>query len=293
MPYFYLLSAIVFSASLSILGTCFNTKNAGKKHISNLYNLLIGCSVFISWTVIYIFDFSFETKVLLYSAGYGICYTLAMIGHIKALKSGSVALTAFVKQLSLVGVSFWGFTFWNTPLTTNTLIGLILIAIALILCFFTGHKKENDSTLPTVTVKWLVYAVILIIGNAGCSIVQRYEQMAFDGKHGSMLMVFGTLFSAITCLIMFIREDKSNWREVAKSSWYFPTAAGVSSAILNLFIILMVSTTLSPSVIYPGIAVGGLTLTTLASVIFFKERLTFSKWLGLGVGVVALVFLNL
>lgn len=216
-----------------------------------------------------------------------------MIGHIKALKSGSVAMTAFIKQLSLVCVSFWGFAFWNTPLTTNTLIGLILIAIALSLCFFTGNKKANSSSTPAITLKWLFYAVILIIGNAGCSIVQRYEQMAFDGKHGSMLMVFGPLFSALTCLLLFLREEKPNWQEVVKSSWHLPTAAGISSAVLNLFIILMVSTTLSPSVIYPGIAVGGLTITTLSSVVFFRERLKNSQWIGLGVGVVALIFLNI
>ncbi|MBP3600479.1 MAG: hypothetical protein J6J30_05290 [Clostridia bacterium] len=293
MPYLYLLSAIAFSASLSILGTCFNAKNKDKKHISNLYNLLICCSVTLSWSIIYIFDFSFEPKVLPYSAGYGICYTLAMIGHIKALKSGSVALTAFVKQLSLVGVSFWGFAFWDTPLTKNTVIGLIFIAIALSLCFFTGNKKTEQNSAPAVTLKWLIYAAFLIVGNAGCSIIQKYEQMAFNFKHGSMLMVFGTLFASLTCLILFLREDKPDWRKVLKGSWYLPTAAGVSSAALNLFIIIMASTTLSESVIYPGIAVGGLTLTTLASVVFFKERLKWSQWIGLGVGVIALVFLNI
>lgn len=293
MPYIYLLSAIIFSASLSILGTCFNAKNAGRKHISNLYNLLIACSAFISWTVIYIFDFSFEPLVLLYSAGYGICYTLAIIGHIKALKCGSVALTAFIKQTSLVCVSFWGFAFWNTPLTVNTLIGLVLIAIALILCFFVGNKRTDRDGQKPITFKWVIYALLLLTGNAGCSIVQKYEQMAFDGEHGSMLMVFASVFSAIVCLIMFLREDKPEWKEVVKTSWYLPAAVGISSAVLNLFIILMASTTLSPSVIYPGIAVGGFTITTLTSVIIFKERLKISQWIGLAIGVIALIFLNM
>jgi drug/metabolite transporter (DMT)-like permease len=55
----------------------------------------------------------------------------------------------------------------------------------------------------------------------------------------------------------------------------------------------MLSTTLLESVIFPGIAVGGFMLTTAFSVIVYRERLRKEQWVGLAIGAVALVFLNL
>ncbi len=291
MPYLYLIGAMCSSCALSVCGSLYNRKNAARHHVSNLYNLLIACSMFVCWCVMYIADFSFDLGVLPYSLGFAACYTLAMIGHIKALGSGSVALTAFVKQLSLVAVSFWGFVFWDTPLSLNVAIGIVLITVALALCFL--KRKAAGEKAATVTARWFAYAAVLLIGNAGCSIIQKYQQFAFDGQHGAMLMVFAALFSAVICVLLSLREKKDDWSTAAKTTWFFPVGAGFASAMLNLFVLLMASTALSPSVIYPGIAVGGVTLTTLVSVFIFREKLSQRQWLGLGVGVVALVFLNL
>lgn len=291
MPYLFLFGSMCSSGALSVLGTSFNRKNSARRQVSTLYNLLIACSVLVSWLILYAFDFSFDFGVLPYSVGFAFFYTLAMIGHIQALKSGSVSLTAFIKQLSLVFVSLWGFVFWDSPITANVGIGLVLITVALALCFL--GKKRDGRQGAVISMKWVGYAAILLIGNAGCSIIQKYQQLAFNGAHRSMLMVFASLCSVIFCLVLGRKEDKGDWTATVRDSWYFPVGAGVASALLNLFVLRMASTTLSPSIIYPGIAVGGVTLTSLASVVLFKERLLWRQWVGLAIGVIALVFLNL
>jgi len=58
-------------------------------------------------------------------------------------------------------------------------------------------------------------------------------------------------------------------------------------------VILLASTTLSPSVIYPGQATGGFILTTLISVIFMGEKIRLREGIGLSIGAAALVFLSL
>lgn len=291
MPYLYLLCAICTSGALSILGTLYNAKNSDCLNVSRLYSFLTSCSVFVSWLVIYAFDCSFDPGVLIYSIAYGIFYTIAMLGLINALNIGSVSLTAFIKQLSLVCVSFWGFFFWNTPFTVNVAVGLLLITIALALCLFTG--KEKKVTSSQISLKWVIYAAMLLIGNAGCSIIQKYQQAAFDGQHGTMMMAFATFFAIFINFFVARQEDKTYWKRAIRKSWYFPILAGISSAIVNRFILLLISTPLSPSLIYPGIAVGGLMLTVLVSVVVCKEKLIRQQWIGLAVGAIALVFLNL
>jgi len=102
MDYLYLFFGMVGMGGLSIFAAFYNRKNKERPGTSRLYTLLVVIFAFLGWCVLYAFDFSFEPKVLLFSAFYGIGYATAMLGMIGALASGSVALTAFVKQFSFV-----------------------------------------------------------------------------------------------------------------------------------------------------------------------------------------------
>ena len=237
----------------------------------------------------YAFDFSFDPKVLLYSAGYGVFYTMALIGLFNAISCGSVSLTSFIKQLSFVGVAIWGFIFWRSPVTLTSTVALFLIAVSLLLCFKTGRNHTKN----TISFKWLCYVFLLFIGNAGCSIVQKYEQMSFDGKHKSMLMCFGVGFAMLFSTLFLIKNDIPHFKLLSKGSIKFPMFAGTSSALANLFILLLANTTLSPTVIYPCIAVGGMILSILFSVAVYKEELEKTQWFGLSIGMAAIVCLNL
>lgn len=275
---------------LSVMSTLFGRHNAGSKDTSTLYSLLVTLSAVVSWGVLFFCDFEFDVRVIGYSVLYGLLYTVAMFGMFKAYGCGPVSLTAFVKQLSLVGVAFWGFLFWDTPVEVNIVIGLVLIVASLLLCF----KRKKEAKAHVVSLKWLGFALMLLVGNAGCSIVQKYQQLAFGGRFGNQLMFFGVGFSAITCLILYLKGERCGVKDVQKkASLLCPMVAGLSSTILNLLILLMLSTTLSESVIFPGVAVGGLILTTVFSLIAYKERLTCIQWLGLAIGMVGLVLLNL
>ena len=117
--------------------------------------------------------------------------------------------------------------------------------------------------------------------------------MAFDYRHKNMLMFFGLLFSTLVCALISVKEDKTNWKKVFKTSWFCPALTGLSSALSNVFILLLIKYKMSSSIIYPGIAVGGLIITILVSLLFFEEKLRKMQWCGIAVGSVALVLLNL
>lgn len=292
MPYIFLLCAIVTSAGLAIAGTLFNRKIHHAEGLGGLYNAIAACSNFLAWLIIFCTDPSFEIKVIPYSLLYGVGYAVFLIGLNGALQSGSSALSGFVKQIAFVLVAIWGFLFWNSAPELTLIAGIVLIAIALFLCLVPIGKNVPKGTVR-ITGKWLLYALMILVGNAGCSIIQKTQQMHFAGHHGKLLMLVATCVAAICCMLMSIRSDKKNWAKAFTRYWYYPVIAGASSCICNFFIILMASTWLSPSLIYPAIAIGGLILTTLVSVVTCKEKLTSSQWVGLTVGAVALVFLNL
>jgi len=285
----YMLGAMCSSAMLSIMSAVFNRRNAGKPHTSGLYNLIVTSSAFISWGVLYVLDFGFDAGVLLYSLFYGILYAAAMLGLFQAIGNGSVSMTAFIKQLSMIGVAIWGFIFWAMPITLNIMIGMVLILAALWFCFKPDKTEKNRG----ITLKWVLGASMLLFGNIGCSVIQKYQQMAFDGKYKSMLMFFAIGIAVLTCAVNYAVKEKPDWRGVMKSSWYIPAIAGLSSTLLNYLTLRVMSSSYSTSVFFSVIAIGGLMLTVLFSAVVQKEKLRPSQWIGLSIGAVALVFLNI
>jgi len=289
MNYFYLLMAMTFSATYTVGSRLYNIKNRDRSNVSGLYTFLVPAFAALSWLILWCFDFSFDARVLPYSFLYAICYSCFNIGMLGALKVGSTSLTALVKQVALVGVTFWGVFFWDTRFTLAGGIGVVLIIVSLSLCLLTKEPASDTANLR----KWLLYAVLIALGNSGCSIVQRYQQMVFNYQHKHMMMFFGVFFAACGCLIIASKEKKSHWPAALRSSWLFPALAGCSSAFSNVFILLLVKGEMSPVIMYPGIAVGGLMITTAISFYGFHEKLRPAQWCGLWVGAAALVLLNL
>lgn len=289
MEYLYLLLAMTFSALITVCGRLYNNKNQNVTNVTRLYSLLTSSAAAAGWLILWLADFSFDARVLPYSAVYGVLYTCFTVGMLGAIKAGSTSLTALVKQVALVGVSFWGYFFWDTQFTALSAIGIVVLLVSLALCLLVKEKKTDHHHLG----KWLLYALLITIGNAGCGILQRYQQMYFNYQHKNMMMFFSYVFAICFCFLFALKEDKKNWKTAAKQSWVFPALSGISSAGSNLFILLLVKCRMSPVILYPGIAVGGLIITTLIAVFGFREKLRPQQRAGLALGAVALVLLNL
>lgn len=289
MNVLYLFLAMTFSAMITVGGRLYNKRCEGMGDVVRFYNILVPFFASLGWLALWAFDFSFDVGILPYSLLYGLGYCAFTVGMLGALKHGSTSLTGLIKQISLVAVSFWGFAFWSTPFTLLTGIGIFLTVLSLFLCL---SKKKGEASFSHMG-KWLFYVSLVALGNAGCSIVQRYQQMAFDYQHKNAFMFFGVAFATLISALWACGEKKAAWRRVFCESWWCPALAGLSSAASNLFILLMIKERLSTSVIYPGIAVGGLIITTLIAFFGFKEKLRRAQWVGLGVGALALVLLNL
>jgi drug/metabolite transporter (DMT)-like permease len=290
MPYLYLTFAVTSIGLSSVIGGFFNKKNEGVKGASSLYSFLISLAVFLFWAIVFCFDRTLNAKVIWFSLMFGAFFALYNISYILAVKSGPIALTGLFSQLSLIGATVWGFFFWGAKPNLLVIIGIILVCISIWLCLYKGKNKEGGVKF---NLKWLIFAIILFVSNAGCAIVQKTEQIYFNGNYGNFFMFVATGISAITCLVLWLRDDRSEFKTVVQKSWYMPTLAGAFNGLLNFFVILLASTSLSPSVIYPVIGVGGLMIVTIFSKFAFKEKLLWWQWVGVLIGAIAVAVLSI
>ena len=105
-------------------------------------------------------------------------------------------------------------------------------------------------------------------------------------------MFFAVSIAAVVFLFFYLKSDRSDTRVMFKRSWWIPICEGISNLILNLMVMLMATTALSPSLIYPVISVGGLAIVTVFSLVVFKEKMHWWQWIGICVGAVAVVLLS-
>ena len=293
MPYLYLTLSVLSMSSANILCGFFNKKNAATKKATVFYTLMFQLAALAAWAVLFLIEPTFDWGVTLYAVGFGVCFLVCNVGMVIAMKTGPVALTSLIVQLSLIATSIWGFFFWNTPFTWYVGVGLGLVVLSLWLCLYEGKKQGENGKL---SLKWIFFVFLAFAGNAGCSIVQRTQQIAYAGQHGNLLMVCGVTVATIFFLIQFLclkKEEKVEIKPVFKKDWYLPIAGGLSNFLLNLMMILLASTTLSPSVIYPVLSVAGLAVVSIFSLCVFKEKMRWWQWLGVAVGAAAVAILSI
>lgn len=291
MPYLYLVITVLCASTASIMGAFFNSRTQGKTDTSPVYNLVYGISVLIGWSVLFIMNPSFDAGVIPYSIGFGTCYIICEFGFVKALRTGSVSLSTLILNLALIATTVWGFFFWDTKFTWIVGVGLVLVVIAIWLCLYTGKEKGETK----ITLKWLVYSLMAFGGNAGCAIIQRSQQIAFDNKHGNMLMLGGVFMSTVFFIVMYLRSNKKDTRYILKNAAPFPIIAGIGNLLLNVLIIVLARYPVEtpPSIIYPSIAIGSLSITGICSLLIFKEKLKITQWIGIGIGAIAVALLSI
>ena len=288
MPYLLLVAVVLLNSTSSIFGGYFNRACVDKKESSSFFNFFQMGSIFLCWVIYYLIDFSFDIRVIPYAIGMAIVFFGAAFGHINAMRTGPVMLSTLFLQLSLIATTIWGLIFWQTEINAFIIIGIILVVISLWLCLYNG-KKEDDKK---ITFKWLVYVFITFVSNASCTIIQREQQMAFDGQHGNLLMVITTGIAFILFTIKFLKSDRSDIKFML-TKWYYPVLTGAFNMPMNLGVILLATSSLLPSLIYPVIGVGALIIVMLFSLFAFKEKLRWWQWIGVAAGAIATALLSI
>lgn len=288
MDYLYLIMAVFFMASLSIMSAFFN-RRVERKNATALYCMVYTAVATVCWAIMFLRDGSYDWGVAPYALIFAVCFTACNAAMVKGIQLGSVVITSLVCQLSLIGVTVWGFLAWNTQVTWLVIIGLILVAVALWLCLYTGKKEPQKK----VSLKWIGCLVVLFISNAACTIVQRTQQNQFNGQYGNFFMLLSVIMSLVACIVIYCKQGTAGTGSMLKKAGAFPVAAGICNALLNLLTIVLATSSLSPSLIYPVIAIGGLSLTTVCSAVIFREKMLWQQWIGVLLGMIGVVVLSI
>ena len=77
-----------------------------------------------------------------------------------------------------------------------------------------------------------------------------------------------------------------------KAGWLFWLACGLGNGVVN-YLVLILSGEMPASVMFPLISAGGILATFLVSLFLYKEKLSKYQNIGLILGIISVIFLNI
>lgn len=224
-------------------------------------------------------------KILPYSIGFAVSFAAALLFSVLAISCGSLSLSALLSSYSSLLPTFYGLIFLNDDISFGLPIGLTLLSVSLFLI----NKKEKNAK---VNAKWIIFILLSFFGNGTCSIVQKMQQVEFQGEYKNEFMIIALLIVALVMAVASVVKERVGFWGYVHHGWYLSIICGIMLGAVNLCVMLL-SELLAASVMFPLISAGGIVLTFLISTFLYKEKLTKTQLIGSLLGVASIIFLSI
>ncbi|MBR5192690.1 MAG: hypothetical protein IKW33_04730 [Clostridia bacterium] len=250
---------------------------------------------------------SASTFTILLAIVFGVVTGMQYLLTFKAISLGSWAYTTIISSLSTLIPTTSGWIFWGEPVSIFQIFGIIF----LVGCFMFStdlSSKENKK----LSLTWLIYATLggfICTGLIG--VLQKVHQTSAFGEERNAFLIISfiisLLFSFTFFIVALLKEKKLNVKNIENNLkfngkelfstkkynsllWIILIAVcGVSNALNNKFN-LFLSGVFPTAFFFPMTSGTSLLLTTIFSVIIFKDKLKPKQWIGFALGVVAFAF---
>lgn len=228
---------------------------------------------------------NFTLRTVPYTLMFAGCFSAALLGQVRAIMSGPLSLTALFVNFALLLPTLYGVVFLKEDLSFLRVAGLGMLCMSIPLI----NKTEKDKVANK---QWLFYAVLAMVGNGGCQIVQKAHQIYVPGDYSLSFQFLAMLEISIIfgCYILW-RKPKAT-KMVLKNGSVAIALTAIANIATNL-IVLTLAVTIPASILYPSISAGGIILTFIVSFIFYKERYTVLQYVGYFLGLASVILLSL
>ena len=227
----------------------------------------------------------------LLSVGFALCLTASSIGTAESLLCGPMSLSGVIISCNVVLPIAAGWLFFKETVSVVHIIGCVLLLATFVLTGLgpKGQKKE-------VGARWYLMVLLAFLANGlGAVVVSLYAKVDVGGSDG--FLGFSFLMAALALGIYVISGRKTAPLEakgLLKSPLFYLLVAVAATSVFGVNrMMLSLNSLLPASVLYP--VYNGVTsvLLCLVSWVFFRESMNRKKLLTIGLGIAAVILLNL
>ncbi len=241
------------------------------------------------------FKLNFTAEIIPWSLGFALCYGASAVTSFYAIMHGSLSLTSLVTSYSLIIPTFYGLFFNKESVNVFFWIGFGILCVSLFLINSKlGAKKDGSEKGEEIkiTLTWVIFALVAFVGNGLCSTIQPAAVAAFTTEYSDEFMIVALLVVTVIMLCMAFFTEKKDIVPCTKKGWYWMALCGIANGVVNLLVIVL-STRMNSSLMFPIISAGGIILTWVVSRFFYKEKLSLGQNVALVLGIASVVLMNI
>ena len=270
------------------------SENFSKKNgaaVSTVFSLFFGVFTGMATLIISGFQLSFSAVTLICGLSNALVLLIYNTSMIQASRCGSYSLQMLCMLYgAIIMPMVHEALFMHKPLGTLQLIAIAVMLISLVLMNLKGLSlKENSG-------KFLFWCILLFLSNGIYSILVNVQQSAMNGDQRNEMIILTFLgmavFYAVLQLIRKPQELKEIFHVPGKPLIYLLICciSATAAVHLSLYVLVLVGNATVPFTINNG---SGVVLATLYSMIFFKEKISWVQWIGIGMAIISILMLSL
>jgi drug/metabolite transporter (DMT)-like permease len=307
----YLFTSILFTSSLYVLFKLFPRYKVNS-FVAIVFNYITCGLVGTQFYQKPLYDYLLEISLMLFllSIITGIFFILVFYAQNLATRQLGVAGGTVVSRMSLVIPASYSIIMLGERLSLTKVLGILLALAAIYFTVYAGEKKdkqnekeEEDAKENTAEkeklggkknkkITWLIPLLAFLGVGLTDTLLNISRSYFIEGKPDFIYTDFLFASAAITG-IFILSAQKAPVKTVFKPQnvlW------GILLGLLNyfslyFFIKALASNQLEFSKLFPINSVGIVLVSTLASILFFREKMTWRRLLGIGMAIAAILLL--
>ena len=229
--------------------------------------------------------------------GFGIVTVLQSVALLTALRIGPLSYTTVINSFSTLITALSGVIFFNEHLSGIRIVGIILMLTSFLLAANPGSEKKGMSF------RWLVLCSVSFVATGGIGIMQKLHQTSPYKHELSEFLILSFSVSAVLSTVVFLalHRCESHGGSLSEKACVKDRMRAVTAVAIMLLggtciafnhkCNLFLSGVMDSAVFFPIVNGGTLVLTTLASMLLFRERLTKRQGIGIILGIASVLLL--
>lgn len=225
----------------------------------------------------------------LYATLFGLFSTVFQLFYTRALATGPISLVGLLINLAMLIPVLFSAIAYREPISPLCAVGILLILVSFALCVERGSGKRHAGK------EWIFYAIVTMLANGACSVVQKIYVKTDAAASGQVFTACCYLAAAVLCLAYYLIARSHGVRAsypIGRSFFGYVLAVGLllgAFQAVNTYAVSKIPGTL----FFPAYYGTAIIIAMLAGVLVCKDKLKPRQLVAILVGVVAVVLVNL